>query len=62
MLVGEAILDDIIRNVKEYFLPLSAANLQIGLCHFGQEAVSTGAACLVLEEFLSPNEKLSRRN
>jgi predicted NBD/HSP70 family sugar kinase len=61
LLVGEAILDDIIRFVKKYSLPLSTTTLQIGLCQFGQDAICTGAACLVLEEFLSLNEKFIRQ-
>jgi len=62
LLVGEAILEDIIQAVKKYSLPLSAANLHIGLCEFGQDAVCMGAACLVLEEFLSSNEKFTRQS
>ena len=61
MLVGEAILENIVRAVKKYSLPLSTTNLQIGLCQFGQDAICTGAACLVLEEFLSMNEKFTRQ-
>jgi predicted NBD/HSP70 family sugar kinase len=60
LLVGEAILEDLNRYVKEYALPLSAMDLQIGLCQFGQDAICTGAACLVLEEFLSANLKFNR--
>lgn len=61
LLVGEAILDDIISSVKKYSLPLSTASLEIGLCQFGQDAICTGAACLVLEEFLSLNKKFIRQ-
>jgi glucokinase-like ROK family protein len=60
MLVGEAILEDIIQFIKEYALPSSSERLQIGLCQFGQDAICTGAACLVLEEFLTLNEKFNR--
>lgn len=61
MLVGEIALEDITQSVKKYALPSSTADLKIGLCQFGQDAVCTGAACLVLEEFLSRNEKFIRQ-
>lgn len=61
LLVGDAILDDIIRFVRQYSLPLSNSSLKIGLCQFGQDAICMGAACLVLEEFLSLNKKFIRR-
>ncbi len=61
MLVGEAILGDLVEFVKRYALPPSTASLRIGLCQFGQDAICLGAACLVLEEFLSLNKKFTRQ-
>jgi glucokinase-like ROK family protein len=62
LLIGEALLEDIIRFARQYALPLSGARLQIGLSQFGQDAICMGAACLVLEEFLSLNQKFIRRS
>jgi predicted NBD/HSP70 family sugar kinase len=62
LMIGEAILDDLTRYVKEYALPLSTASLRIGLCQFGQDAISAGAAWLVLDEFLSLNQKFMPRD
>lgn len=61
LLMGKVILDDVVGIVKEYALPLSMDELHIGLCQYGQDAVCIGAACLVLEEFLSGNIKFTRR-
>jgi len=61
-MIGEIILDDVIRYVKEYSLPLSTTSLKIGLCQFGQDAICTGAACLVLDEFLSLNQKFTAKD
>lgn len=60
LMIGEVILDEIDNYVRKYSLPLSASKLQIGLSQFGEDAICTGAACLVLEEFLSLNEKFIR--
>jgi glucokinase-like ROK family protein len=60
LMIGEVVLDEIKGYVKKYSLPLSASKLQIGLCQFGEDAICIGAACLVLEEFLSLNEKFIR--
>jgi len=36
--------------------------LSIELCQLGQDAICAGAACLVLEEFLSANPKFNHSN
>ncbi len=61
IVIGEAILGDLVEFVKRYALPTSTASLRIGLCQFGQDAICLGAACLVLEEFLSLNKKFTRQ-
>lgn len=60
LLIGEAVLDDLSACIKQNALPLSTKELYIGLCQLGQDAICTGAACLVLEEFLSANLKFNR--
>lgn len=60
LLIGGVVLDDLAACIKENALPLSTKELSIGLCQLGQDAICTGAACLVLEEFLSSNLKFNR--
>lgn len=61
LLLGETILDDLRKVVAQYALPPSVTHLKIGLSKFGQDAVCTGAACLILEEYLNGNQKFHRR-
>lgn len=61
MLLSEILLDEIRQAVQAYSLPLSVRDLRFGVCDFGQDAVCMGAACLVLEEFLSLNQKFTRK-
>lgn len=60
LLIGGALLDDLTACVKQNALPLSTKELSISLCQLGEDAICTGAACLVLEEFLSANLKFNR--
>ncbi|MBM4427777.1 MAG: ROK family protein [Chloroflexi bacterium] len=62
LLIGEAIMDELKKYVAQYALAPSAAHLKIDLCQFGQDAICMGAACLVLEEFLSANKKFMRQS
>lgn len=62
LMIGETILDDLTRYVKEYALPLSITSLKIELCQFGQDAICAGAACLVLDEFLSLNQQFTPKD
>ncbi len=61
LMIGETIMPNLKEYVRQYALPPSSARLEIMLCQFGQDAICTGAACLVIEEFLSANQKFSRR-
>ncbi len=61
MLIGEILLEEISQAVNTYSLPLSTKGLHLGTCYFGQDAICMGAACLVLEEFLSLNQKFTRK-
>jgi len=62
LLIGEAIMDELKKYVAQYALAPSSAHLKIDLCQFGQDAICMGAACLVLEEFLSANKKFMRQS
>lgn len=62
MALGAYLLEDIRAFVRQYALPPSLFPLQISLCKFGEDAICTGAACLVLEEFISANRKFARRS
>lgn len=57
--IGEVILEDVIEGVKAQALPATQASLLIGLSQFRQDAICTGAACLVLDEFLSLSQEFS---
>lgn len=57
--IGELILEDVIEGVKAQALPATQASLLIGLSQFRQDAICTGAACLVLDEFLSLSQEFS---
>lgn len=59
--IGETIMPDLKKFVRMYALPPSQAQLKILLCEFGQDSICTGAACLVIEEFLSANRKFTLR-
>ncbi len=61
LLIGDSILESLTQYVIKNALPPSTENLKIGLCEFGQDAICTGAACLVLKEFMSANHKFIRR-
>ncbi|NWF69779.1 MAG: ROK family protein [Chloroflexi bacterium] len=58
--IGDFILDDLRAHVNRYALPLSRTAVQIDLCHLGQDAICMGAACLILDEFLSANARFLR--
>lgn len=60
LLMGEAILPEVRAQVQRYALPASLAHLEISLCQFGQDAICTGAACLVIQEVLASNQKFTR--
>lgn len=62
LLIGESILDLLRNYIQLNALPPSTENLKIGLCLFGQDAICTGAACLVLKEFLAANQKFFLRS
>jgi glucokinase-like ROK family protein len=61
MLIGESIMADLKEYVRQYALPPSQSRLEIVSCQFGQDAICTGAACLVIEQYLSANPKFARR-
>ena len=50
-LIGESILPRVIQYAQEYSIPQSFAKTNIGLCELGRDAVTMGAATLVLEKF-----------
>ena len=55
--IAEAGLEPLTDYVKRNALPPSAKDLVIEKCQFGEDAICTGAACLVLGQFLSGNSK-----
>jgi len=55
--IAEAGLEPLTDYVKRNALPPSAKELVIEKCQFGEDAICTGAACLVLGQFLSGNSK-----
>ncbi len=61
LMIGNTILHDLKKIVKENSLPLSNRELQIRLCHFGADAVCVGAVCTILQEALSGNQKFYPR-
>ncbi len=61
LLLGESVLEDVTRYTRQYSLPPSVEHLSIGLCQLGEDAICTGAGCLVLQEILNGNLKFMRR-
>lgn len=59
--VGPAILDYVREFVDRYALPPLRKVVRIDLSQLGQDAICMGAACLILDQFLSGNPKFMRR-
>ncbi len=60
-LLGETLLNAVRPYLTQYALPPSLRNLDICLGQLGQEAVCTGAACLVLERFFQGHKRFQKR-
>jgi glucokinase-like ROK family protein len=61
LLLGESVMDEVTRFLRQYALPPSVESLRIGLCQLGEDAICMGAGCLVLQEILNGNLKFYRR-
>lgn len=59
--IGRAIMTDIQQHVERYALPVSRRVARIELCQLGQDAICMGAACLVLDAFLSGASEFKRQ-
>lgn len=59
--ISQAILNDLRDCLNRYALPLSRAVVQVDVCQLGQDAICIGAACLILDQFLSGNAEFMRR-
>lgn len=57
--IGPALLNDLREFVARYALPVSLGAVTIDLCELGEDAVCMGAACLVLDGFLSGELRLT---
>lgn len=57
LLLGAAIMDDVIAYTRRYSLPPSITGPGMCLCDLREDAICTGAACLVFQEFISGNPK-----
>lgn len=57
--IGPALLSNLRDFVARYALPVSMGAVTIDLCELGEDAVCMGAACLVLNDFLSGEVRLA---
>ncbi|MCS6842986.1 MAG: ROK family transcriptional regulator [Caldilineales bacterium] len=55
--LGAYLLEAVRPHLERHVLPPSRKKLDIRLCRFGQDAICTGAACLILDQFFQGNER-----
>lgn len=57
--LGDALQTSLRPHLEQNTLPPSRKKLEIRQCLLGEDAICTGAACLVLEQFFQGNERFS---